>query len=82
MVPMLFLATTFSFDNTVMLAEFQDNYWPPFALLCEIGLPLLLLIIAVLRKKRFPSETETRHSHPGCSLMRPILDVHRQLDQK
>jgi spore germination protein KB len=52
MVPVLFLATTFLFGNTVQLAEFQDKYWPPFALLCEIGLPLLLLIIAVLRKKK------------------------------
>ncbi len=52
MVPLLFLATTFLFGNTPELAEFQDKYWPPLALLCEIGLPLFLLIIAVLRKKK------------------------------
>lgn len=40
------------FTNSIALKEFLGTYWPPIAILFELGIPIFLLIIAVIRKKR------------------------------
>ncbi|KUO73649.1 MAG: spore gernimation protein [Desulfosporosinus sp. BRH_c37] len=46
------LGATFLFKNTPQLSEFLSQYWPPLGLLFEIGLPLILLMVAVIRGKQ------------------------------
>ena len=46
------LGATFLFKNTPQLSEFLSHNWPPFGLLFEVGLPLILLAVAVMRGKR------------------------------
>ena len=45
------LGATFLFKNTPQLSEFLSHNWPPFGLLFEVGLPLILLAVAVIRRK-------------------------------
>jgi spore germination protein KB len=45
------LAATFLFGNTPEFSKFLSQNWPPFGLLFEVGLPLILLTIAVIRGK-------------------------------
>lgn len=45
------LAATFMFRNTPELSKFLSRNWPPFGLIFEVGLPLLLLAVAVIRGK-------------------------------
>lgn len=49
--PVQIAAATFLISNTVELQDIIAKYWAPFALLFEIVLPLLLLMVAVIRKK-------------------------------
>lgn len=42
---------TFLFRNTPELSKFLSQNWPPFGLLFEVGLPLILLTVAVIRGK-------------------------------
>jgi spore germination protein KB len=46
------LGATFLFKNTPQLSEFLSQNWPPFELLFEVGLPLILLAVAVIRGKQ------------------------------
>jgi spore germination protein (amino acid permease) len=45
------LAATFLFKNTLELSKFLSQNWPLFGLLFEVGLPLILLTVAVIRGK-------------------------------
>nr|WP_282434407.1 endospore germination permease [Desulfosporosinus orientis] len=45
------LAATFLFRNTPELSKFLSENWPPFGLLFEVGLPLILLVVAIIRGK-------------------------------
>lgn len=46
------MAASFPFINMAALDVILDQYWPPFALLFELALPLLLLLVALIRGKR------------------------------
>jgi hypothetical protein len=40
------------FRTSNSLKVFLTRYWPPIAILFELVIPIMLLIIAVIRKKR------------------------------
>ncbi len=50
--PVQIMAATFLFGNMFQLYDVLNKYWPPLGLVFEVVLPLLLLMIAALRKKR------------------------------
>ncbi|WP_256364962.1 MULTISPECIES: endospore germination permease [unclassified Dehalobacter] len=52
LAPLQVTAATFMSSNTIQLQDIFRKYWPPFALFFEIALPLFLLTVAVIRKKR------------------------------
>lgn len=52
LAPIQITAATFLFGNIFQLYDVLNKYWPPFGLVFEVVLPLLLLMIAALRKKR------------------------------
>ena len=46
------LGANFLFTNTSQVSEFLSQNWPPFGLLFEVGLPLILLAVTVIRGKQ------------------------------
>lgn len=46
------MGATFLFKNTSQLSEFLSQNWPPFGLIFEVGLPVILLAIAVIRRRK------------------------------
>ena len=46
------IAAGYPLINMAALDEILDQYWPPFALLFELILPLVLLLVALIRRKR------------------------------
>lgn len=53
--PMAFvyiLAATFLFSTTEEIREFMELYWSPLGFMFELGLPLILLSAAIIRKKQ------------------------------
>ena len=46
------IAASYPLINMAALAVILDQYWPPFALLFELVLPLFLLLVAQIRRKR------------------------------
>ncbi|WP_348980702.1 GerAB/ArcD/ProY family transporter [Dehalobacter sp. UNSWDHB] len=48
----VFSGASFLIPNTMALLEFLTTYWPSISLLFEVVLPLLLLAITLIRKKK------------------------------
>lgn len=51
-IPVHILGAVFLFSNTSALWDFLEQLWPPIASVFELGLPCLLLAVAVIRKKK------------------------------
>lgn len=49
---LLVMAVTFLFGNTLRLIEIRNKWWPPFGFFFELIIPLMLLILAIIRRKR------------------------------
>lgn len=47
-----FAGATFLIPTTMMLIDILSKFWPPFALFFELFIPLFLLLVAFLRKKK------------------------------
>jgi spore germination protein KB len=50
--PVQILIATYLAGNTQDLSEILDKYWPPFGLMFEVVLPVVLLAVAVVRRKK------------------------------